>query len=198
MSLFDRVYMQEGLAQKLDFLNIQLDGTMAIPWMIDSTAIIDRSGNIVAVATDNAFNGTTFTDTGMDIIGYTTPNQLGGENIFNGSTDYAGFTVDNVLDGHTLFNQDMNIESISFDTPVGEAVFSNDMELLGISSEHGNVFDPVEENLESISDSFANFNTHTTNNFPDFDGSLEAIDGLVNIGDLDVSTLDGLDFLDWI
>ncbi|GHI01101.1 hypothetical protein [Neobacillus kokaensis] len=201
MSLFDLAYSQEGLAQTLAALHVPLDGTMEIPWMIDSTAILDRGGNIVAVATDNVFNGTTITGTDMNVIGYTSPNAFGGETIYNGSFENIGFTTDNVFGGHYLFNEDMALESISFDTPIGKTLFSSDMELLGIIPEYGNkMFQPDDIAGPSLdhASSYDSFSSYIHDSFHDFGASLDHLDGLDLLGHFDVSALDGLDFLDWM
>lgn len=194
-------YTQEGLAQKLDALNVQLDGTIEIPWMIDSTAIMDSSGNILAVATSNVFGGTTFTGTGSNVIGFTTPNALGGENIYNGYSENVGFTTENVYGGQHLYNQDSTLESVSFDTPIGETLFTSDMEIVGIDPKHGEYLAQTNVSGDAIFGSFANFETfssytHSIN--PDFSVNLGELEELESMSNLDVSAPEGLDILDWI
>nr|WP_144929188.1 hypothetical protein [Paenibacillus bovis] len=199
MSLFDEAYAQEGLAQKLKALGVPLDGTVVQPWGIGQDAIIDTAtGNIIAFASSNVHGGTTITDTMNGVIGTTIPNSDGGESIMNDSFQQVAFTSENVFGGEHVYGPDMSLQTISFDTGVGESIYSSDMQLLGISPEHGPYIDMQANvtDMSSIFDSFSghqSFVSYTDMVMPGFGSSLDAIDAVQS-----VDMLDGLDFLDWI
>lgn len=199
MGLFEQAYPQEGIAQKLEAAGVQLDGTIMQPWGIDQDAVIDSSGNIVALVQDNVFGGNTITDSMNGVIATTTPNAMGGENMMNESFQQVGFSTDNVLGGENLYGSDMSLETISFDTPIGEHLYDSNMNLLGLNPEHGSYIDmnttmTTSTPFEGVTE-YQSFDAIANLAFPDMTST---IDSFSTIEDLGTAAADGLGILDWL
>ncbi|MDG5787073.1 hypothetical protein QA612_06175 [Evansella sp. AB-P1] len=194
MSLIDLTYPQASLSEMLKGSSLPLDGSIAIPWVGDQLLIKDKTGNAMGFAFENQIGGINITDQHMGTEAVTTANSMGGQSIMDQTFNQQAFTVGNPFGGANLYNSNFGLEAISFQAPQGHTMYSNDMEVLGITEKFQNSLHFSFPNFPVAAPSFHSLNDYATTNFAGHSDSISFLTDSFQYSFMD----EGLGIFDWL